>query len=59
MYALCYIDPLLGNYGEANNETTATARQQLRKYATEMEPFLGSCPRATMEVLLEAVLSML
>jgi hypothetical protein len=36
-----------------NNETTATARQQLRKYATVLEPLLGSGP------LLEAVLSML
>jgi hypothetical protein len=34
------------------------ARQQLRKYATVLEPLLGSGPRATMEVQLEAVFSM-
>jgi hypothetical protein len=33
------------------------ARQQLRKYATVLEPLLGSGPRATMEVQLEAVFS--
>jgi hypothetical protein len=34
------------------------ARQQLRKYATVLEPLLGSGPRATMEVQLEAMFSM-
>jgi hypothetical protein len=34
------------------------ARQQLRKYATVLEPLLGSGPRSTMEVQLEAVFSM-
>jgi hypothetical protein len=53
---LWHIDTLLGNDCETN-ETTAIARQQLRKYATGLEPLLGSSPRATMEVLLEAVFS--
>jgi hypothetical protein len=34
------------------------ARQQLRKYATVLEPLVGSGPRATMEVQLEATFSM-
>jgi hypothetical protein len=34
------------------------ARQQLRKYATVLEPLLGGGPRAPMEVQLEAVFSM-
>jgi hypothetical protein len=34
------------------------ARQQLRKYATVLESLLGSGPRATMEVQLEAVFCM-
>jgi hypothetical protein len=55
---LWHIDPLLGNDGEANNETMVITMQQLRKYATVLEPLLGSGPRATMEVLLEAVFSM-
>jgi hypothetical protein len=32
--------------------------QRLSKYATVLEPLLGSGPRATMELLLEAVFSM-
>jgi hypothetical protein len=51
------MDPLLGNEGETNN-TVAIARQQLRKYATVLEPFLCSGPYTTMEILLEAVFSM-
>jgi hypothetical protein len=43
---------------ETNNETTAIPRRQLRIYATVQEPYLGSGPRAKMEVLLEAVFSM-
>jgi hypothetical protein len=39
------MDPLLGNDRETNNETTVIAKQQLRKYATLLEPFLGSGPR--------------
>jgi hypothetical protein len=53
-----HIDPLLGNDRETHNEKTAIAMQQFRKYATVLEPLLGSGPRATMEVLLEAVFSM-
>jgi hypothetical protein len=53
-----YRDRLLGNCSESNSEVTAIARQQLCKYATILEPLLGSSPRATMEVLLEAVFSM-
>jgi hypothetical protein len=34
------------------------ARQQLRKHATVLETLLGSRPRLTMEVQLEAVFSM-
>jgi hypothetical protein len=44
--------------GPRTNKATATARQQLRKYATVLEPLLGSDRRATMEVLLETVFSM-
>jgi hypothetical protein len=36
----------------------ATAMQQFRKYATVLEQLLGSGPRSTMEVLLEAMYSM-
>jgi hypothetical protein len=55
---LWHIDLFLGNDRETNNETTAIARPQLIKYATVLEPLLGSDPRATMEELLEAVFSM-
>jgi hypothetical protein len=48
---------LLGNDSETENETTAIARQQLRKYSTILERLLGSDPRATLEVLMEAVFS--
>jgi hypothetical protein len=51
---LWHTDPLLGNDRETNSETKAIARQQLRKYAKPLAPLLGSYPRATMEVLLEA-----
>jgi hypothetical protein len=37
-----HIDSLLANDSETYNEITATARQQLRKYATVLEPLLGS-----------------
>jgi hypothetical protein len=47
-----------GNNRETNNKATAIARQQLRKYATVLELLLGSGPRATMEVLFEAMFSM-
>jgi hypothetical protein len=53
-----HTDPLLGNDCETNNDTTVIARQQLCKYATVLEPLLGSGPHTTMEVLLEAVFSM-
>jgi hypothetical protein len=49
-----HIEPLLGNDRETN-ETTAIAVQQLCKYARVLEILLGSGPRATIEVLLEAV----
>jgi hypothetical protein len=49
---VAYIDQLLSNDRETN-EITTIARQQLRKYATVLEPVLGSDPRATMEVMLE------
>jgi hypothetical protein len=52
------IAPLLDNDREINNETTAIARQPLRKYATVQQPFLGNSPRATMRILLEALVSM-
>jgi hypothetical protein len=55
---LWHIDLLLGNDGKTNKKIMATAMQQLRKYATVLEPFLDSSPHATMEVLLEAVFSM-
>jgi hypothetical protein len=55
---LLHIHPLLGNDRETNNDTTVIPRQQLCKYATILEPLLGSGPRASMEVLLEAVFSM-
>jgi hypothetical protein len=45
---LWHTDTLLGNDHETNNETTAIAMQQLRKYATVLEPLLGSGQRATM-----------
>jgi hypothetical protein len=57
-YILWHIDPLLGNDRDTNNETTAIARQQLRKYAKVLEPLLGSGQCVTMEVLLAAVFSM-
>jgi hypothetical protein len=52
---LWHIDTFLGNDLETNNETTAIAMQQLRKYATAVEPLLGIGLRATMEGLLEAL----
>jgi hypothetical protein len=52
---LWHINPLVGNDRETNSETMVINRQQLRKYSTVLEPLLGSGPRATMEVLLEAV----
>jgi hypothetical protein len=55
---LWLIDPLLSNDRETNNETTDIVRQQIRKYAAVLKLLLGNCPRATLEVLLEAVLSM-
>jgi hypothetical protein len=60
LYVSCHIhvDPLIGKDGETNNETAAFARQQLWKYAIVLEPLLGSGPRATMEVLLEALFCM-
>jgi hypothetical protein len=54
---LCRTDQLLANDREIN-QTTAIARQQLHKYATVLQPVLGSDPRAPMEVLLEAVFSL-
>jgi hypothetical protein len=57
-YILWHIDLLLGNDRETHNETTAIARQQLRQYATVLKHLLGSGPRTTMEVLLEAMFSM-
>jgi hypothetical protein len=54
MYILWHINPLLGKTCETE-ETNATARQQLRKYATLLEPLLGSGPRTTIRVLSEAV----
>jgi hypothetical protein len=53
-----HIDPLLCNDRETNNETTAIAIQELRRYATVLQPLLCSGSPATMEVLLEAVFSM-
>jgi hypothetical protein len=46
---------LLGNDRETNIKTTDIAMQQLRKYATVVEPLLGSGLRAAMEIMLEAV----
>jgi hypothetical protein len=54
---LWHIDSLLVNDHKTNNETKAIAMHQLNKYVTVLEPLLGSCPRATMKVLLEAVFS--
>jgi hypothetical protein len=42
---------------ETNNETTVLIGQQLRKYATLLELFLGSDLREILEVLLEAAFS--
>jgi hypothetical protein len=50
----CHKDPLLGNDREANNETTAIARKQLRKYSQ----YWSIGPHATMDVLLKVVFSM-
>jgi hypothetical protein len=36
-------------------KTTVISMQQIRKYPTELKPLLGSGPRATVKVLLEAV----
>jgi hypothetical protein len=55
---LWHINPLLGNDSETNNDTTTIAKQQLRKYSKLVEPLLGSGPRATIEILLEAVFSL-
>jgi hypothetical protein len=41
------------------NETTTIARQQLCKYATLLEPLLGTGPYATIKALLEFMVSML
>jgi hypothetical protein len=49
---------LLGNGSGTNSEATVIARQQVCKYATLLEPLLGSSLPATVEVLLEAVFSM-
>jgi hypothetical protein len=49
---------MLGSDRKTNNETTATAGQQLQKNATLLKPLLGSEPRETIEVLLEAAFSM-
>jgi hypothetical protein len=46
---LWHIDPLQGNDRETN-DIRAVAMQQLRKYATVLEPLLGSGPLTTMEV---------
>jgi hypothetical protein len=44
--------------GRETNEITAIAMQQLRIYATVLQLLLGSGLRATMEVLLQAVISL-
>jgi hypothetical protein len=44
----------LANDREKINETTAIAKQLLRKYATVLEPLMDSGRRATIKVLLEA-----
>jgi hypothetical protein len=49
---------MLGNDRETNSETAVIASQQRCKYAILLEPLLGSGPRATMEMLLEAMFSM-
>jgi hypothetical protein len=51
--------PLLGNDRQTNNDTTAIVMQQRRKYATVLQPLLGSDPRESMDVLLEAVFSVI
>jgi hypothetical protein len=48
---------LLSNGRETNNETKIVYMQQLRDYATVLEPLLGSGPQTTMNMLLEAVFS--
>jgi 7,8-dihydro-6-hydroxymethylpterin-pyrophosphokinase len=55
---LRYIDLLLCNDHKTNNETTAIAMQQLHKYASVLDPLIGSGLCATMDILLEAVVSM-
>jgi hypothetical protein len=55
---LWHVEELLGKDRETNNETTVIAMQQLRKYATVLEPLLDSDLHATMEARLEAVFSM-
>jgi hypothetical protein len=52
------MDLFLCNDRETNNETTAIAMQELHKYASILDPLLGSGLCATMDVLLEAVVSM-
>jgi hypothetical protein len=54
----CHIYPLIGNDRETNNEKTAIARKQIRKYATVLELLLGSGSPEILEVLLEAMFSM-
>jgi hypothetical protein len=53
-----HIDTLIDNNRETNNDTKAIAMQQLRKYATVLEPLLRSDPRSTLELLLETVFSL-
>jgi hypothetical protein len=53
---LWHIEPLLDNDRKTSDEIMAVARQQLHKYAIILEILLGSCPRASVEVLLEAAL---
>jgi hypothetical protein len=55
---LWHTNPLLDNDHETNKETTAIARQHFHKYATVLEPLLGSSPHATIEVLFGAVFSL-
>jgi hypothetical protein len=57
-FVLWHIEALLGNDHETNNETSGIAKQQFCKYATVLEPLLGSDPITKMEVLLKAVFSM-
>jgi hypothetical protein len=54
---LWLINLLLGNDRETNNETTNVARKLFCKYATVLKPLLDNRPCATVEILLEAVLS--